>query len=168
MLVDGGIVDAVPLTAMKALKTGPNVVVALPTDVPTTYDVNYHAIPSLREAIFAILNPFRDRKPLKIPSIVQVLILSMTANRRRDLPVTGTDLLIQPKLAADLHWFSWERHTEVLMCAYRDAAATLRAGLAEANPCILAVLTATKADNRRRLAPGLTGNDFTTAAQSPR
>ena len=164
MLVDGGIVDAVPLTAMKALKAGPNLIVALPTDAPTRYDVNYHAIPSLREAIFALLNPFRDRKPLKIPSIVQVIILSMTANRRQDLPLTGTDLLIKPKLAPDLHWFSWERHTEVLMCAYRDAAATLRAGLDQADPCVLAVLGATKADNRRRLVPALPGNDFSDAA----
>jgi NTE family protein len=150
MLVDGGVVDAVPLTAMKALKTGPNVIVALPTDEPTTYDVNYHKIPTLREAILAALNPFTDRKPPQIPSMVRVIILSMTANRRQDLPLTGTDLLIQPKLAADIHWFSWERHTEVLICAYRDAAATLRAGLAQADPRVLAVLSATKADNRRR------------------
>jgi len=144
MLVDGGIVDTVPLAAMKALKTGPNVIVALPTDAPTTYDVNYHAIPTLREAILTALNPFTDRKPQQIPSIVQVIIRSMTANRREVLPLTGTDLLIQPKLAPDLHWFSWERHTEVLMSAYRETAAMLRAGLAQADPRVLAVLSATK------------------------
>jgi NTE family protein len=140
MLVDGGIVDTVPLTAMQALKAGPNVIVALPTDTATTYDVNYHAIPSLRDAILAALNPFAERKVQHIPSIVQVIIRCMTANRRQDLPLTGTDLLFQPKLAPDIHWFSWERHTEVLTCAYRDAAAMLRAGLAQADPRVLAVL----------------------------
>ncbi|TMJ30553.1 MAG: cyclic nucleotide-binding domain-containing protein [Alphaproteobacteria bacterium] len=159
MLVDGGIVDTVPLTAMKALKAGPNVIVALPTDTPKTYDVDYHAIPTLREAIIAALNPFKKRKPRQIPSIVQVIILSMTANRRQDLPLTGTDLLMQPKLAPDIHWFSWERHTEVLTCAYRDAVAALRAGLAQADPRVLAVISATKADNRRRLEPPLPGNE---------
>jgi len=159
MLVDGGVVDAVPLTPMKALKTGPNVVVALPTDVPATYDVNYHTIPSLKEAILSALNPFTDRKAPRIPSIAHVIIRSMTANRRQDLPLTGTDLLVQPKLPPDVHWFSWERHTEVLMCAYREAAAMLRAGLAEADPRVLAVLKAAKADNRRRLTPTLPGNE---------
>jgi hypothetical protein len=135
------------------------VIVALPINAPTTYDVDYHTIPTLREAILAALNPFTDRKPPQIPSIVQVIILSMTANRRQDLPLTGTDLLIQPKLAPDVHWFSWERHTEVLTCAYRDAAATLRAGLAQADPRVLAVLSATKADNRRRLGARPPGNE---------
>ena len=167
MLVDGGIVDAVPLTAMKALKAGPNVIVALPTDIPRTYDVDYHTIPTLREAIFAALNPFTPRKPRQIPSIVQVIILSMTANRRQDLPLTGTDLLIQPKLAPDIHWFSWERHTEVLTSAYGDAAATLRAGLAEADPRVLAVVSATKADNRRRLGPRLPGNEQSRYTSGP-
>jgi NTE family protein len=159
MLVDGGLVDTVPLTAMKAMKTGPNVVVALPTDPPTTYDVNYHTIPTVKQAILSALNPFTDRKPPAIPSIAHVIIRSMTANRRQDLPLTTTDLLVQPKLPPDVHWFSWERHTEVLMCAYEDAAATLRTGLAEADPAVLAVLRAAKADNRRRLRPSLRGNE---------
>jgi hypothetical protein len=47
----------------------------------------------------------------------------------------------------------------VLMCAYEDAAATLRTGLAEADPAVLAVLRAAKADNRRRLRPRLPGNE---------
>jgi len=35
----------------------------------------------------------------------------------------------------------------------------LRAGLAEADPRVLAVLKAAKADNRRRLTPTLPGNE---------
>src|SRR5262245_6377359 len=82
MLVDGGLMDNLPLAPMMALKTGPNVVVAFGDDRPTTYAVDYETIPGRGELLARLLNPFR-RQPLPpVPGIFQVILLSMLAHRR--------------------------------------------------------------------------------------
>ena len=126
MLVDGGLMDNVPLAPMKALKTGPNVVVALGTDAPTTYMVDYDASPGPRELIGAMLNPFSRRRLPQMPSILQVITLSMVANRRPDLELGDADILVRPDLPDDLRFTSWERHNEVFLQTYRGVAAWIR------------------------------------------
>jgi NTE family protein len=98
MLVDGALMDNVPLAPMKALKAGPNVVVVLSADAPTAYPVDYETIPGPRELAAALLNPFARRRLPPVPGILQVIMLSMFANRRLDLPLTPTDILIKPDL----------------------------------------------------------------------
>ncbi len=142
MLVDGGIIDNVPLAPMRMLKSGPNVVVALRPQAPTTYAVDYDAIPGLRESLIATLNPFRRRKRPPVPSILQVIMLSMVANRREALALAETDLLIEPALPDGVQQTRWERHTEVFMHAYYAAAATLRRRIAEDDPLVAAILGA--------------------------
>jgi len=145
MLVDGGIVDNVPLAPMRMLKSGPNVVVALRPQARTTYAVDYESIPGPRESLLAALNPFRRRPRLPVPGILQVVMLSMVANRRQDLVLADTDLLIEPALPEGMQAIRWERHTEVFMCAYRAAAAALRQQVAEADPRLAAILDSAKA-----------------------
>ncbi len=140
MLVDGGIVDNVPLAPMKALKSGPNVVVRLRPPAPARFAVDYASIPGPSELLLASLNPFRRQERLPVPSILQVIILSMVANRRQDLTLESADMLIEPKLPPDLQWTRWERHSEVFMGAYHAAAATLRQAMAEADPRLVSIL----------------------------
>ena len=120
MLVDGGLMDNVPLEPMKALKAGPNVVVALQVDEPTTYPVDYAAIPGLRELVVASLNPFARSRLPKAPSILQVIILSLVANRRTDIPVADSDLLIKPDFPAHARFTNWDRHQEIFEHAYHN------------------------------------------------
>jgi len=142
MLVDGGLMDNVPLAPMKALKTGPNVVVALGTDAPTTYMVDYDAIPGPRELIGAMLNPFSRRRLPQMPSILQVITLSMLANRRPDLDLGDADILVRPDLPDDLRFTSWERHNEVFLQTYRGVAAWTRSRIAENDPKVLMLIGA--------------------------
>jgi NTE family protein len=144
MLVDGGLMDNVPLAAMKALKTGPNVVVALGTDAPTTYTVDYESIPGPRELAAAMLNPFSRRRLPQIPGILQVIMLSMVANRRPDLPLGDDDILINPDLPEDLRFTNWERHNEVFLHAYRGVASWIRARMAQNDPKMLALIGAAR------------------------
>jgi len=58
---------------MKALKAGPNVVVALGNDTPTTYPVDYQAIPGRGELLARLMNPFSRRPLPSIPGIFQVI-----------------------------------------------------------------------------------------------
>jgi NTE family protein len=127
MLVDGALMDNVPLAPMKALKTGPNVVVILGGEFPETYSVKYESIPGARELVAAMLNPFSRRRLPRAPGILQVIMMSMLANRPTDLHLGETDVLVQPDLPANLGHNSWERHNEIFMHAYRSVAAWIAA-----------------------------------------
>jgi NTE family protein len=127
---------------MRALKSGPNVVVSLTPLAPTTYPVDYGAIPGLGEQLVASLNPFRRRKRLPVPGILQVVMLSMVVNRPHALALADTDLLVEPALPYGVQPTRWERHTEVFTQAYHDAAATLRRWIAEDDPRLAAILGA--------------------------
>jgi NTE family protein len=144
MLVDGALVDNVPLAFMKALKSGPNVVVALQENAPKGYLVDYESIPGPREWLMKVLNPFSFRRLPQIPSAAQVIVLSMLANSRQDLPLSGEDLLIRPDLPSGVQWTNWDRHTEVLTSAYRGAVAMIRSRMAESDAGLMAVIAATK------------------------
>jgi NTE family protein len=139
MLVDGGLMDNVPLGPVKAIKTGPNVAVALSVRARTTYEVDYAQIPGCRQLLATALNPFSRRRLPKVPGLVQVIALSMLASRA-DLQADDSDVVITPEFPPDLGFMSWDRHTEVLRSAYRDAAAAIQRGLADDDPGLAAVL----------------------------
>ena len=58
MLVDGGVVDNIPLAPMKALKSGPNLVVHFGAPPAQPYTVKYENIPGRRQLLCQMLNPF--------------------------------------------------------------------------------------------------------------
>jgi NTE family protein len=136
--------DNVPLAPMKALKAGPNVIVALGVDSPTTYTVDYDSIPGPREMAAAMLNPFSRRRLPQVPSILQVIILSMLANRRPDLQLGDTDILIRPDLPVDLRYTDWERHTQTFRHAHHQVASWIQTGMAEQDARLRAVIGATR------------------------
>ena len=86
------------------------------------------------------LNPFSRTRLPKVPNILQVLVLSMLAHRRPDLPLSETDILIRPELPDDLRFTSWERHNEVFLHAYRGVASWIQARVAQRDPAVLAVI----------------------------
>jgi NTE family protein len=86
------------------------------------------------------LNPFSRARLPKVPNILQVLVLSMLAHRRPDLPLSETDILIRPELPGDLGFTSWERHNEVFLHAYRGVGSWIQARAAQGDPGVLAVI----------------------------
>ncbi len=140
MLVDGALMDNIPLAPMKTLKTGPNVVVMFRADGPKTYPVDYDSIPGPRELAVALLNPFSRRRLPQAPGILQVIMLGMLTNRRSDLPLGDMDILVRPELPEDLRFTSWERHNEVFLHAYRGVASWIDSRMAENDSKVLAVV----------------------------
>ena len=154
MLVDGGIVDNVPLAAMKELKAGPNLIVTLTTWAPKTYPIDYDQIPGPAGLIVAAISRFFGRRPPWAPDMMEVITLSLNVNRRQGLPLGRMDMVIQPKIPADLHWLSWDRHTELLMGAYRGVISTIRERMAQNDACLMSIIDTSNmpdaADGERR------------------
>jgi hypothetical protein len=113
------------------------VIVMLGEDAPTTYTVDYQSIPGPRELAAAMLNPFARRRLPQAPGILQVIMLSMLANRPY-LELSDSDILIRPELPDDLRFTSWERHNEIFLHAYRRTAAWIEARMAD--PAVRAVI----------------------------
>lgn len=118
MLVDGCLLDNVPIGTMHGLKDGPNVVVNFRIPEMERFDVDYDALPSRAEMIGRILNPLGRRLP-EAPSLPTVLMRSMMANRQDfNRHLTSEDLLLVPPMPPDIGILDWHRHTELLDDAY--------------------------------------------------
>lgn len=120
MLVDGGLMNNVPLDVMQQLKTGPNVVVALSAPRPR-YHVPYHAIPGLWGTLRALVNPLARRRLPAIPSAVQVITSSLLAGRTDGLTLGEHDILLRPPAPPGTRFSSWNRHAETYRAGYEYA-----------------------------------------------
>lgn len=140
MLVDGALMDSVPLAPMKALKQGPNVIVAVGVEKRRKYPVDYDTIPGPAALLASMFNPVGRRRLAHIPNVIQVVMHSMLVHCQPELPLSNTDVLIQPEFPADFRFTSWARHTDILWCAYRAAAAQISNRLANGDPGFLAVI----------------------------
>jgi NTE family protein len=129
MLVDGSLLDNVPVKSMRRLKRGPNVVVNLrPEDVRSAI-VDYAALPSRGQLMMKLLNPFRWRRLPRAPGVAAVLLRSLMVRRERlSDSLKSEDLLIAPPLPENIGVMDWHRHAEVSARAY-DYTAKLIEGL---------------------------------------
>jgi NTE family protein len=145
MLVDGCLIDNVPLAQMHQLKSGPNLVVHFGDPAAEMFDVEYAELPGRFELAVAMLMPFRKKLLPAAPSAVNVLWRSLVAHQRYDtLPTAPLDLVMRPAFSADIGVTEFERHTEIFDAAYlwaREAIATLEA---EGNAAIAAILATAK------------------------
>jgi NTE family protein len=118
MLVDGAIMNNLPLEQMKELKTGPNVLVSFGPSGPQKYDIDYDRIPGASELATAMLNPFSRANVPPVPSVLQVIAESMLAHRPQDIAVGEEDVLIRPQVPNRLGFMDWSRHSELFSDAY--------------------------------------------------
>jgi NTE family protein len=132
MLVDGCLIDNVPLASMHQLKSGPNLVVHFGEPAAEMFDVDYAALPGRFELIAAMLTPFRKKLLPAAPSAVNVLWRSLVAHQRYDtLPVGPFDTVMRPPPPVGVDVTDFDRHTEIFEASYRwakEAIAALEAG----------------------------------------
>jgi NTE family protein len=141
MLVDGGVVDNVPLAPMKTLKSGPNLVVHFGSPPAPPYTVKYESIPGRRQLIGRMLNPFAREKLPDVPGPVAVLRRCFGIHQNPDLlPVEPLDLVLAPPAFPGSSFIDFDRHTEVFEAAYRWCNREIDRLIAEHNPALEAIL----------------------------
>ncbi len=117
MLVDGCLLDNVPIRTMHQLKSGPNVVVSFHIPELQRFDVEYAKLPSRAELVRMTLNPFAQLPDA--PGLTTVLMRSLMANRHDfNRVLKPDDLLMVPPIPADTGILDWHRHTELVRHAY--------------------------------------------------
>ena len=142
MLVDGCLIDNVPLAPMQQLKSGPNLVVHFGEPAAEMFDVEYASLPGRLELIAAMLLPFQKKKLPDAPSAVNVLWRSLVAHQRYDvLPTAALDLVMRPPLPLGVDVTDFDRHTDIFSESYlwaRETISELEAAGSQAIADILA------------------------------
>ena len=139
MLVDGAIMNNLPLEQMKELKTGPNVVVSLGGGGPGKQHIDYDSIPGASELTVRLLNPFGRSGLPKIPNLIQVIAASMLAHRPQEIALGEKDILISPPVSAAISFMDWSRHSELFAEAYYWAKSWIDERIGENDPRMEAI-----------------------------
>lgn len=120
MLVDGALLDNVPVRVMHELKSGPNVVVSFAMPHLERFDVNYDDLPDRANLIKAMINPFARGSLPPAPGVATVLMRSLMANRHGfEQHLADDDLLLVPPIPAEMGLLHWHRHTDLMDLAYQ-------------------------------------------------
>jgi NTE family protein len=126
MLVDGSLLDNVPVSAMRSIKTGPNVVISFELRGVDRFDLKYRDIPSRTQLIRRMLNPFSKRSLPIAPGPLAVLMRSLMIGRHDfRAEMEEGDLLLVPPIPSTLNALDWKQHTTVKESAYQFAVSEL-------------------------------------------
>ena len=140
MLVDGGVIDNIPVAPMKALKSGPNLVVHFGSPAAQPYNIKYESIPGRGQLFARMLNPFAQRLP-DIPGPVSVLRRCFGIHQNPDMLPTGPlDLVLAPPAFPGSSFVDFDRHTDVFKAAHSWCNDQLDRLAAEHNAALEAIL----------------------------
>lgn len=122
MLVDGALLDNVPVRIMHEMKRGPNIVVSFEAPRLQRFPVIYQALPSRGQLLWRLLNPFLSQTAPEAPGLRYVLMRALMANRHGfEQHLKPTDLLLVPPLPESMSVMDWGRHRELYRSAYEWA-----------------------------------------------
>lgn len=120
MLVDGAIMDNVPVRVMHELKSGPNVVVSFEVPKLERFEVDYRSLPGRNHLLKWLATPFLRSALPPAPGVGTVLMRSLMANRQDfEQHLRPDDLLLVPPFPPGMGILDWHRHTELMDSTYR-------------------------------------------------
>lgn len=141
MLVDGAIMDNVPVKMMHELKSGPNVVVTFEVPKLERFDVDYRSLPGRNHLLKWLVTPFLRNALPPAPGVGTVLMRAMMANRQDfQRHLRADDLLLVPPLPSDMGILEWHRHTELTDSTYRWGLREVERLKTEGHPVIVSAL----------------------------
>ena len=114
MLVDGALLDNVPIGPMHDLKSGPNVVISFELPEMERFAVDYDALPSRAQLMRIAVNPLRRSSLPDAPGLATVLMRSLMANRQDfQRHLDKDDMLLVPPIPKNIGFLDWHRHEEL-------------------------------------------------------
>ena len=118
VLIDGGILNNVPINVMRDLKTGPNLIMNFHPPNPWRAKTKYDDFPSRRQALAGLFKR-RKRGPRK-PTLFSILSRTMVVNSRRMLQHTeiGDDVLMNISTLHGMSFMNWKRGRELFDVSY--------------------------------------------------
>ncbi len=135
VLVDGALIDNVPINIMRSLKAGPNIVLNFKQAEPWRVNSQYERMPGRVEAARRVL--FRRKSDQRFPSIPSVLLRAMVINARRLLEETDfqDDVLLEIPRLPKMGFLEWKRGREQFNAAYQE----MRDAIAQVTPqgCVI-------------------------------
>lgn len=140
MLVDGGLMDNVPLGPMREVKTGPNLVVHFGKTGIQTFDVDYDSLPGRGRLVAMMLNPLA--RPPRAPSAMSVLWRSLLAHQRYDLDLAPNELELRPPHIPGSSVVEFSNHRKVYLAGYEWARTYLEERRSEGDPALAEILEA--------------------------
>lgn len=145
LLVDGGVIDNIPLRSMNTLKTGPNLVAHFGLrGRAQRFDTDYMSIPGRWQLARSLLTRSgRERLP-PVPSPIGVLQRCLVLNQSPELlPAGPLDLILPIPELPGASFMDFDRHFEVFEAAYHWCRARIEE-LGENNDPALAAILATR------------------------
>lgn len=111
ILVDGGIVDNLPVGEMRARKRGPNVAVVLGPSKWRRASFRYSDFPDRRTLLAQAALPWRKRKRLAAPTVAQVLTRTMmlASDAETQAALSQAELVFAPPLPKGMGILDWHR-----------------------------------------------------------
>lgn len=119
LLVDGGIIDNVPLDTMKSLKYGPNLIVCFEPKHQSHASVNYENLPGRRQLLLQTVGKKPTKSTAEMPKIGSVLTQCMLLNNSSASEASEQDIVIKLSLPKDIKLNDWHRHAEISEMGYQ-------------------------------------------------
>ena len=128
VLVDGGLLDNLPIGIMRGLKRGPNVMVNLAPDRQYRLKSAYRDFPTRRLTILSDMA--RKRRRGDLPKMGSVLSRAMVVASRRVMAATeiGDDILVEPPSIGRMGLMDWKKGRQQEQRAYEHTMARIKRG----------------------------------------
>lgn len=121
LLVDGAVVDNVPVAPMKRLKRGPNLVIHFGLPEIRRYPVDYATIPGRWKLVAAYASPRARRQLPKLPSPISVIQHALTFKQPAATALGPQDLVVTPPVFPGSSFLDFSQHRAVTEAGYRWA-----------------------------------------------
>ncbi|MEM7196429.1 MAG: patatin-like phospholipase family protein [Pseudomonadota bacterium] len=118
VLVDGGIIDNVPLRAMQSLKSGPNIILAFEPKRQIVSTTRYEDIPGRIGLLKQLILPQSKNNLPDLPKIGATLMQCLLLNNSSLDLASNDDLVAQTPLPKDIRLNDWHRHRELTQLGY--------------------------------------------------
>ena len=121
VLIDGSLIDNVPIEAMRQLKPGPNIILNFLPDKAWRVRAKYEDLPNRAQVITGLMRRPKKGVP-RHPTAFAILARSMVVNARKLLTEIDIedDVLLNLSVLEGMSFLDWRRGRELVDAAYKQ------------------------------------------------